>query len=171
MISKLFVLSAAFLLAADAESRVWMDKHGEKIAEAALGGVEGGSVRLVTAGGETLVVALDVLSAGDRAFIAANTPRDWGFNDGSTITGTLVKKAGVQLHLKDEQGQTHVVAFDSLIPADRRFAEEQLRKLRLANPRFIRVLRNTRGEPIALETSIARYTGKTLTARRSPLTW
>jgi hypothetical protein len=160
MISKIFVLGAALLLAADAEPRVWTDKHGEKIAEASLGGVEDGSVRLLTADGETLAVALDVLSDGDRAFIAANTPRDWDFKDGLTITGTLVKKSGVQLHLKDEQGQTHVVAFDSLVPADRRLAEEQLRKLRLANPRFIRVVRNSRGEPIALETSIARYTGK-----------
>ena len=160
MISKIFVLGAAFLLAADAESRVWIDKHGEKIAEGSLGGVEEGSVRLVTSEGETLVVALEVLSDGDRAFIAANTPRDWSFKDGTTITGTLVKKSGVQLHLKDHQGQTHVVAFDSLVPADRRFAEEQLRKLRLANPRFIRVVRNSRGEPVALETSIARYAGK-----------
>ncbi|MBW3600737.1 MAG: hypothetical protein KY475_26165, partial [Planctomycetes bacterium] len=42
----------------------------------------------------------------------------------------------------------------------RRFAEEQLRRLRLANPRFIRVVRNAQGEPESLETSIARYTGK-----------
>jgi hypothetical protein len=64
----------------------------------------------------------------------------------------------VQIHLKDKaEGKTHIVAFDSLTPSDQRFAEEQLRRMRVANPRFIRVLRNSRGEPESLETSIARY--------------
>jgi hypothetical protein len=158
MLSEMFVIVSSLLLAADPQPRVWIDKQGAKIAEAALDRVEGSSVHLKTADGESLVVALDVLSDADRAFVTAATPRAWTFRDGSTLEAVLVKKSGVQIHLKDKaEGKTHVVAFDSLTTADQRFAEEQLRRMRLANPRFIRVLRNGRGEPETLETSIARY--------------
>jgi hypothetical protein len=158
MLSEMLIVFSSLLLAADAELRVWLDKKGETIAEATLDRLEGNSVHLKTAEGETLVVSLDVLSDADRAFVAASTPRAWTFKDGTSLEAVLVKKSGVQIHLKDKaEGKTHIVAFDSLTPADQRFAEEHLRSMRLANPRFIRVLRNGRGEPEVLETSIARY--------------
>jgi hypothetical protein len=158
MLSEMLIVFSALLLAADAEPRVWVDKKGEKIAEATLDRLEGTSVHLKTVDGENLVVSLDVLSDADRAFVAASTPRAWSFKDGTTLEAILVKKAGVQIHLKDKaEGKLHIVAFDSLTPADQRFAEEQLRRMRIVNPRFIRVLRNSRGEPESLETSIARY--------------
>jgi hypothetical protein len=158
MLSEMLIVLSSLLLAADAQPRVWIDKKGEKIAEATLDRLEGSSVHLKTTEGETLVVSLDVLSDPDRAFVVASTPRAWSFKDGTTLEAILVKKSGVQIHLKDKaEGKTHIVAFDSLTPADQRFAEEQLRRMRVANPRFIRVLRNSRGEPESLETSIARY--------------
>ncbi len=160
MLTEMFVFCSALLLAADAAPRTWTDKQGEKIAEATLGGVEDGSVRLVTTDGQTLVVSLNLLSDADRVYLDAKTPRDWSFRDGQMLRGRLIKKVGVQLHLQDEQEQIHVVAFDALTPADQRVAEEQLRRLRLTNPRFIRVTRNARGEPESLETSIASYVGK-----------
>jgi hypothetical protein len=158
MLSEMLIVFSSLLLAADSQPRVWLDKKGEKIAEATLDRLEGNTVHLNTADGETLVVSLDVLSDPDRAYVTASTPRAWSFKDGTALEAILVKKAGVQIHLKDKaDGKTHIVAFDSLTPADQRFAEEQLRSMRLANPRFIRVLRNSRGEPESLETSIARY--------------
>ncbi len=158
MFTEMLVLLSSLLLAADAQPRVWVDKQGEKIAEGTLDKAEGALVHLKTTDGETLVVSLDVLSDADRAFVSVATPRPWSFKDGTTIEGVLVKKTGAQLHLKDQaQGQVRIVAFDSLAPADQRLANEQLRSLRLANPRFVRVSRNQDGEPKALETSIARY--------------
>ncbi len=148
----------SLLLGADAAPRVWLDKQGEKIAEAVLVKAEGSTVQLRTADGETLVVSLDVLSDADRAFVTVTTPRVWTLKDGTTIEGVLLKKSGVQLHLQERgQEQVHVIAFDSLTRADQRLASEHLRNLRVANPRFVRVLRNRNGEPVSLETSIARY--------------
>jgi hypothetical protein len=158
MVSSMVMVLSSLLLAADAQPRAWVDKNGEKIAEATLLALEGSSVHLRTTEGETLVVSLDVLSDADRAYIVSTTPRRWTQKDGTTLEAVLVKWAGVQIHLKEKDGgHTHIIAADSLMPADRQFAEEQLRRMRLANPHFIRVLRNRRGEPESLETSIARY--------------
>jgi hypothetical protein len=157
MLSSTLLVLTSLLLAADAQPRSWTDKDGQKIAEATLSGVEGGAARLKTADGETLVVSLELLSDADRAYIDSATPRVWALRDGTTIEGVLVKKSGVQVHFKDKDQQTHIIAHDTLTGEDRRKVDEQLRRMRMANPRFVRVLRNRRSEPEVLETSIARY--------------
>jgi hypothetical protein len=157
MVSEMLIFVSSFLLAADSKPRAWLDKNGETIAKATLEKVDAGSAFLKTEDGEVLVVSLDVLSDADRVTIDATTPRVWSFKDGASLEAILVKKSGLQVHFKASQDQTRIVSFESLAAEDQRRVEDQLRRMRLANPRFVRVTRNRQDEPERLETSIARY--------------